>query len=48
MSDNIGYIVAAYGITWIVLVGYALRLHRVSRRAQAEFGQASQEGGDRE
>lgn len=48
MSENMGYIVAAYGIAWIVLVGYALRLHRVSRRAQAEFAEASQEGGNRE
>lgn len=42
------YIVVAYGLTWVVLIGYALRLHRVSRHAQAEFTEASREESGRE
>ena len=50
MPDNTGYIVAAYVITWVVLVGYAVRLQAVSRRARARLEQATREleVGDRE
>lgn len=29
------YVIGAYGVTWVVLVGYALRLVIVNRRAAA-------------
>ena len=34
MPDNTPYIVAAYAVTWVVLLGYAFHLWRV--RAEAE------------
>ena len=52
MRDGMGFIVAAYAITWLGLLGYALRLHRLSERMQAEFTEASRDaasgGGDRD
>jgi hypothetical protein len=33
MSDAF-YIAAAYGLTWVVLAGYALRLAALRRRAE--------------
>jgi hypothetical protein len=38
------FVIAAYVVTWVVLIGYAWRLSRVSRRAAAlhsESGVAS-------
>lgn len=42
MESN-GYIVAAYVLTWVVLVAYAVRLHGVSRRAQQQYADAVRE-----
>ncbi len=42
---NAGYIIAAYGITAIVVVGYTLMLWRRMARARAELELG--EGGDR-
>lgn len=47
-DNNMAYVAAAYGLTWVVLVVYAVRLHGVSRRAREEFVDASREGGERE
>jgi hypothetical protein len=44
MADNVTYIAAAYVVTWIVLIGYAIRLHGVSRRARAQYEEASRPG----
>jgi hypothetical protein len=41
MSESNGYIIAAYTVTWITLIGYAIRLHLVSRRARAQMESAS-------
>jgi len=38
--DNLGFIVAGYGLTWVVLAGYAWRLGRrldAASRAVAAF-----------
>jgi hypothetical protein len=45
MADNTVYIAAAYVVTWVVLIGYAIRLHGVSRRARAQYDEASRSGG---
>lgn len=41
MADNTGFIVAAYTVTWVVLLAYAIRLHRLSRRAREQFTDAA-------
>lgn len=43
MRDVTGFIVAAYAITWLGLIGYAVRVHRLSRRLRAEFSEAQRE-----
>jgi hypothetical protein len=45
MADGMGYIVAAYAVTWVALVGYAIRLVGVTRRAQAQLERASRDAG---
>jgi hypothetical protein len=45
VSESIDFIVAAYAITWVVLIAYAVRLHRVSRRAMAQYREAGRAGG---
>ena len=32
-SSNLTFIVAAYAVTWIVLLGYTLRVLRLAKRA---------------
>lgn len=39
------YIIAAYGLTWVVLAAYALYLGAASRRAETAFLDA-RDGGD--
>ena len=41
MPDNNGYIVAAYAVTWFVVIAYAVRLHAVTRRARDLYEEAS-------
>lgn len=50
MAEANGFIVAAYVVAWLGLLGYGAWLHGASRRARAEFEEASREsgGGDRE
>ena len=44
MSDNTTFVVAAFAITWVVMLGYLLHLRRASRRAHAAFDQATRPG----
>jgi hypothetical protein len=37
MPSNETFIVAAYTLTWLVLIAYAIRLWRASTRARAEY-----------
>jgi hypothetical protein len=48
MPGNLDFVVAAYTVTWVFLVAYAVRLHLVSRRARALLEEAARErpGGD--
>ena len=41
MPDGNGYIIAAYVVTWVAIIGYAVRLHFVMQRARAQLEQAS-------
>ena len=34
---NQTFIIAAYTVTWVVLLGYVLRLARMSRRVRGEY-----------
>jgi hypothetical protein len=49
MPDQNSYVVAAYVVTWITLLGYGLYLHSVSRRSRRQFEQAARgrEGDER-
>ncbi|HEY5547911.1 MAG TPA: hypothetical protein VIK50_17785 [Gemmatimonadaceae bacterium] len=44
MPDMNGFVVAAYAIMWIGLIGYGVRLHRVFREARRRLDDASREG----
>jgi hypothetical protein len=44
MADANGYLIAAYVVMWVGLIGYGLKLHRVSRDAQRRLDEASREG----
>lgn len=48
-ASNLSFIVAAYAVTWVVLLGYLFRLVRKGARARAEYEHAVQEraGGTR-
>ena len=39
------FVVAAYAVTWVVLIGYAVRLIRVERRAAALLRESVRPGG---
>jgi hypothetical protein len=41
-DQNLAFIGAAYAITWGVLLGYLIRVHRALARARAEFEGASE------
>ncbi len=36
MHENLRYVLAAYAVTWTVLLGYAVYLWRLSRHVNAE------------
>ena len=40
-DQNLAFVGAAYAITWGVLLGYLIRVHRAVGRARAEFESAS-------
>jgi CcmD family protein len=41
-SSNLTFIVAAYAVTWIVLLGYLGRLVRKGARARADYERMAQ------
>lgn len=45
LNDYNGFIVAAYAITWITFIAYALRLAGVMRRSREQLRQASRGAG---
>ena len=40
-QDNWYYVGAAYAITWIVIVGFAVNVQRVTKRARKAYDDAS-------
>jgi CcmD family protein len=44
-ASNLNFIVAAYTVTWIVLLGYLLRLVRKGGRARADYERMAQQRG---
>lgn len=44
MTGNTTFVVAAFAVTWLVMLGYLAHLFRASRRARAAFDRAR--GGD--
>jgi CcmD family protein len=45
-GSNLTFIIAAYAVTWIVLLGYLWRLVRRGGRARAEYERMVQEHGE--
>lgn len=44
MTDTNGFVIAAYIVMWVGVIGYFLRLLRVSRDARRQLDEASHEG----
>ena len=44
MSCANGFVVAAYIVMWIGLIGYGIRLHRVFRESRRRLEQATRDG----
>jgi CcmD family protein len=44
-ASNLTFIIAAYAVTWTVLLGYVWRLSREGSRARAEYERMMQEHG---
>jgi CcmD family protein len=42
-DQNLAFVGAAYAITWGVLLGYLIRVHRALAQARAEFERSSKE-----
>ena len=42
-SSNLAFIIAAYSVTWIVLLGYLGRLVRKGSRARADYEKMARE-----
>ncbi len=40
--DSWPYVIAAYAVTWVVLVGYSVRLVLMARRNRSEHSQTRQ------
>ena len=44
MSGMNGFVVAAYAVMWIGLIGYGIRLHRVFRDSRRRLEEATRDG----
>lgn len=44
MPEMNGFVVAAYIVMWVGLIGYGVRLHRVYANARRRFDEASRDG----
>ena len=42
--NNWNYVIAAYALTWVVLGGYWIYVHRTVRQAREELATAVREG----
>lgn len=46
-ASNLTFIIAAYTVTWLVLLGYLARLVRKGGRARNEYEHIQQTGGEK-
>lgn len=37
MSSNTSFVIAAYSVAWVMIIGYTVRLFTKGARAEAEF-----------
>ena len=44
MNGSNGFLVAAYVVTWVGLIGYGVRLYRVYRDSRRRLDSASRDG----
>jgi hypothetical protein len=44
MSNSNGFVIAAYVVMWIGLIGYGIRLHRVFRDSRRRLERATRDG----
>jgi hypothetical protein len=44
MGDSNGFVVAAYVVMWVGLIGYGIRLHRVFRDSRRRLDDAARSG----
>ena len=45
MSGSNGFVIAAYVVMWIGLLGYGIRLHRIFRDSRRRLDEASRSEG---
>ena len=45
MNGSNGFVIAAYVVMWIGLVGYGIRLHRIFRDSRRRLDEASRSEG---
>lgn len=46
-ASNLSFIIAAYAVFWVVILGYQLRLVRKGGRARADYERIVGDGGGR-
>jgi len=44
MTSNTSFVIAAYSVAWIMIIGYTIRLFLKGARANAEFARQSRAG----
>ena len=44
MNGSNGFLIAAYVVTWIGVIGYGIRLHRVYKESRRRLDDASRDG----
>jgi CcmD family protein len=40
-GQNLPFVIAAYGVTWLVMLGYLVRVHRTLSRARSQYARAA-------
>jgi hypothetical protein len=44
-GSNLSFVIGAYAVMWVTVIGYALRLRAVNARARAALAHAQSVGG---
>jgi hypothetical protein len=45
VANNWNFVLAAYGVTWAVIIGYWVHVHRTLRQAKLDYQAALAAGG---